>query len=448
MPTLIIYPRKGDTYSFALPDTRIGIGHSPANSLVLADQYCSPRHAAVYPIPGGYAIQDLGSKYGTFVNGRRIDKETELHPGDDITVGATHISFVSGGERRPCPSEHIWTPRRFGASDKTTIALVDDRVFLLGLNELFRDAIKQLESSRLLRSARRVATALHVMPGRFPIEGHYSDDPKFREYLHFMRTLQDPIEGYYAETPELREYSSLMRTLQELDKTEEDKVKDLPEFQFLVQVTRSPLFGRTEEEGKLLPRAIDPLAQALLDCRPAWSLDRLVKAAHEAALRCDDRSLVGLAARTQDPIALTATRESTVLYAALVCTGRISAGPKIKYEWTVDGSLAAAANFLIETFNGFVPGALPKAEPVNAGTFYRSYSDSELIGRCVRIGMTSDHKENYHWAIASIGQEESSSNLQVDEFWSGTTWTTERYRQAQGDPAHMRLFSKVGVPRT
>jgi FHA domain len=423
MPSLIICPRKGDVYSFALPDTRIGIGRSPTNSLVLADDYCSPSHASVYPVPGAYAIQDMGSKNGTWVNSRQIEKETELHPRDEIMVGATRIYFVSGEGRRPYSSEHTWTPRQFAASGGTTIALVDNRVFMLGLNELYRDAMKQFESSRLLQSARGVATALHVTPGRFP------------------------IEGYYADTPKLREYYCLMRTLQELDKTEEDKVRGLFEFQFLTQVMRSPLFGRTKEGNKLLPRAVDSLAQALLDCRPAWSLNRLVKAAYEDALRYNDCSLVGLAARTQDAIILTATRESTVLYAEVICLG-LSEEPQIKYEWTVDDSLAKAANILIETFNGFVPGALPKAEPVNAGRFYGSYSDSEFIGRCVRIAMTPDHKEHYHWAIALIRQEESSSTLGVDEFWSGTIWTTERYRQAQGDPAHMQLFSEVGVPQT
>ena len=423
MPSLIIYPRKGAPYSFALPDTRIGIGRSPANSLVLADEYCSPSHASVYPVTGAYVIQDLGSKNGTWVNSRRIEKEIELHPGDEFMVGSTHIYFVSGEGRRPYSSEHTWTPQQFEASRGQTIALVDNRVFMLGLNELFRDAMKQFESSRLLQSARGVATALHMTPGRFP------------------------IEGYYADTPKLREYFSLMRTLQELDKTEEDKVRDLSEFQFLIQVMRSPLFGRIKEGDKLLPRTVDSLAQALLDCRPIWSLNRLVKAAHETTLRYNDCSLVGLAARTQDAIILTATRESTVLYAEVITLG-FSEEPLIKYEWTVDDSLAKAANILIETFNGFVPGALPKAEPENAERFFRSYSDSEFIGRCVRIGTTEDHKEHYHWAIALIRQEDSSSILGADEFWSRTIWTTERYRQAQGDPAHMRLFAKAGVPET
>jgi pSer/pThr/pTyr-binding forkhead associated (FHA) protein len=44
-------------------------------------------------------ILDLGSRTGTFVNGRRVRHAAELMPGDRLTVGRT--TFVVRYERRP-----------------------------------------------------------------------------------------------------------------------------------------------------------------------------------------------------------------------------------------------------------------------------------------------------------------------------------------------------------
>lgn len=319
-------------------------------------------------------------------------------------------------------SDRRWTPKGLDAHAGTAVARVDNRAFVLGLNELYRDEMKQLESYRLLPYAQAVATKLHMTPGEFP------------------------IEGYYSETPKLKEYFNLMRTLQSLDEEERKRVKHLPEFQFLDRLTRSCIYGRPDEDArKLLPRALDPLALALKDCAPDWNVDRLMRAAYEAALRYKDFSLVGLASRTRDPIAVTATRESSVLYAEVVCLG-VGDGPEVRYEWAVDDALAEAANRFIAAFNGFVRGALPRAEAANAKIFYESYAGSECVGRCVRIGMTPEGAGHYHWAVAMVEPEPGSRVLEVDEFWSQDVWTTESYRQAQGDRDHMRLFAKTGVP--
>ena len=39
-------------------------------------------------------VRDLGSKNGTFVNGRRISSEVVLNPGDEVTVGDVRLHVV------------------------------------------------------------------------------------------------------------------------------------------------------------------------------------------------------------------------------------------------------------------------------------------------------------------------------------------------------------------
>jgi pSer/pThr/pTyr-binding forkhead associated (FHA) protein len=57
--------------------------------VVLSDPEVSRRHAVVLESPEGFAIEDLGSTNGTWVNGERIDRPEPLHAGDEVRLGNT-----------------------------------------------------------------------------------------------------------------------------------------------------------------------------------------------------------------------------------------------------------------------------------------------------------------------------------------------------------------------
>ena len=65
------------------------IGRDPSVDLVIKDADVSARHASLVPGDGGFAIEDLGSTNGTFVNGQRVAAPQELAPGDLIQLGGT-----------------------------------------------------------------------------------------------------------------------------------------------------------------------------------------------------------------------------------------------------------------------------------------------------------------------------------------------------------------------
>lgn len=285
--------------------------------------------------------------------------------------------------------------------------IVDNRVFLLGLDKLYRDAMKVHEAGELLACARRVAQALEVIPGT------------------------PPVEGYYAESPALTEYFRLMRALQGTHELSKAKVMSLPEFGRLLDVVSSPLFGRPVEEGKLLPTGLDPLSQALEDSFPDWSMASLVERSDVIARKLDDYSLVGLAARTRDAVVLTATRETVVLYARRM----ILSSPRMsRYVWNVDKDLAEAAARFVKTFNTLFGERLPAPKKRHAKAYWYACKDNQVLGRCVWIG-TDDAKQepvHYHWAVYRDG------GLTAHEFWHPQVWTTERYRAVledrQGQP--------------
>lgn len=278
--------------------------------------------------------------------------------------------------------------------------IVDNRTFLLGLDKLYRGAMKRHERGELLNCARRVAAALRVAPADVP------------------------VEGYYTENHQLTEYFRLMRALQLVDEESTPTVASLPEFRRLLEVTWAPLYGKAIGAGKLLPTGRDPLSQALYDTMPEWSVPRLVETAYQAAHEADDFSLVGLAARVKDAVVLAATRESVVLYAEMM-EGSALDPPPPKYVWNVDKELAEQARRFIDTFNRLFNEELPPPEPAHAGSYWHAYVDNEILGRCVRLGYndTVSPVLQYHWAICR-----GNNDTEVQEFWHAEVWTTQRYR--------------------
>ena len=69
----------------------IGLGRHPLSDVRFdaeRDLDVSSRHAAIVRKPEGFVLQDLGSRNGTFVNGKRITADTPLKDGDVIGFGA------------------------------------------------------------------------------------------------------------------------------------------------------------------------------------------------------------------------------------------------------------------------------------------------------------------------------------------------------------------------
>lgn len=69
-----------------------GIGRSPANRVVLDDEYVSNNHSLISWNGELWMLEDLGSRNGTLLNNLPIDRQTVIVAGDEITVGRTILS--------------------------------------------------------------------------------------------------------------------------------------------------------------------------------------------------------------------------------------------------------------------------------------------------------------------------------------------------------------------
>ena len=91
-------------WPLAQPVTEIGRWED--NDVVIDDRWVSRYHAQVRREGNEYVVQDLGSKNGTFVNGRRIAAPTVLADGDEIQVTPlVKLTFVDYGSTAPLPVE-------------------------------------------------------------------------------------------------------------------------------------------------------------------------------------------------------------------------------------------------------------------------------------------------------------------------------------------------------
>lgn len=78
-------------YSLTRSTTRIG--REQDNDIVIgSDEKVSRHHAEIRREPDGHVVYDLNSRNGTFVNGRRVNRQ-RLASGDVIRIGRSQITF-------------------------------------------------------------------------------------------------------------------------------------------------------------------------------------------------------------------------------------------------------------------------------------------------------------------------------------------------------------------
>lgn len=69
------------------------IGRAEDSTLVLDDDYASTRHARIVQQGRGYAVEDLGSTNGTYLDRTRITAPTPVPVGVPIRIGRTVIEL-------------------------------------------------------------------------------------------------------------------------------------------------------------------------------------------------------------------------------------------------------------------------------------------------------------------------------------------------------------------
>ncbi len=107
----LLLPRPGQPLLTVPVDRELLIGRDDVCDVVLRSAQVSRRHAHVWPSDGGVAVEDLGSRNGTRLNGQVVTSPSWLHDGDTLALADIELRFRSLGGTAVLP-----VPRQLNAT--------------------------------------------------------------------------------------------------------------------------------------------------------------------------------------------------------------------------------------------------------------------------------------------------------------------------------------------
>ncbi len=95
--TALLVVRRGPNAGsrFLLDSELTEVGRRPDSDIFLDDVTVSRRHAEFYRHGGSFAVRDVGSLNGTYVNRERIE-QAALSGGDEVQIGKFRLVFLQG----------------------------------------------------------------------------------------------------------------------------------------------------------------------------------------------------------------------------------------------------------------------------------------------------------------------------------------------------------------
>ena len=106
MPTLMVQQGQGAGRSWPILSESVTIGRSEDCDVVLVERQVSRHHAQIRRLGNAasltYVLEDLGSRNGTYVNGREVTGPYVLQDGDEIQIAlCVRLSFVAAEATAP-----------------------------------------------------------------------------------------------------------------------------------------------------------------------------------------------------------------------------------------------------------------------------------------------------------------------------------------------------------
>ena len=100
---LLIVQGRGGSESIKLVDGVTTVGRQDDCQLRIKSSQVSRKHCELFEKKGLLLVKDLGSSNGTYVNGKRIEGQRVLEPGDELTIGKVKLRVAKVGEPAPPP---------------------------------------------------------------------------------------------------------------------------------------------------------------------------------------------------------------------------------------------------------------------------------------------------------------------------------------------------------
>jgi hypothetical protein len=105
-PMLVIREGQLSGQRFLFNRDMLVVGRGGDCDIVLPERQVSRHHVRFLRGDDGYLVEDLGSKNGTFVNGRALEGRARLQDGDEISVAlAVKLAFIGNEATLPLTFE-------------------------------------------------------------------------------------------------------------------------------------------------------------------------------------------------------------------------------------------------------------------------------------------------------------------------------------------------------
>lgn len=105
-PVLVVMDGPDANKNYPVEQDQLVIGREDHCDIVLRERQISREHIKILRIDGHYFVEDLASRNGTWVNGKKLEGRQELYDNDEIHIAlAVRLQFVGSGATAPLPFE-------------------------------------------------------------------------------------------------------------------------------------------------------------------------------------------------------------------------------------------------------------------------------------------------------------------------------------------------------
>jgi serine phosphatase RsbU (regulator of sigma subunit) len=156
---ILIRDGEGQSSTIPLDRDRITLGRSSASQLCYPDDAgLSRQHLALVRIANQWHVEDLGSKNGTTLNGRRVERPLPFNPGDRVSAGHLTIEFAGAEANTAQTVVFVDSPESFSTTATTFVANLD-AVLGPGVDDLNKTTVIQgsPQMRALIRAGRELA---------------------------------------------------------------------------------------------------------------------------------------------------------------------------------------------------------------------------------------------------------------------------------------------------
>src|SRR5262249_48424772 len=116
---------RSTTYPLTADKNRIVVGRLTGVELCYPeDSGLSRQHLAFTRVGGGWQVEDLGSKNGTLINGRKLDQKTPFRPGDRVSAG--HLTIEFSDTTPATPQTVVFTEGEESTGTTTLVSNLDN----------------------------------------------------------------------------------------------------------------------------------------------------------------------------------------------------------------------------------------------------------------------------------------------------------------------------------